>query len=1857
LEDLNLLVNQIIKETENAKSLSQSITNTLEIGYIPNETVYGEFCIAQEQLHMLQQEINVYLKSIKLTPLGDNHSIIQMKEEFITYGEAAHKMDNLKNEMIEVAETFHRITSEMDSYMTVLEEEKELVKKYKENLGSSSNNHELKINISALKPAHCFVKGVMYGAEVLGEEEYDLISDAFDKMLLKGLSLRKYHLVIDDIPMKYIEDCSDNVEESTKIDEEIKEGAAREVNDINLDLRDKTTHMTGSEVGILLEENISPTEISENQKIMKMEKVNEDDFLTVTSPSKPKFSVTVFTNEAKKMPSRLFRLSALTMIPLMSESQFLDLIKLMVSPKLRDQILFAEGGFEKDEKKGYFVSTKVSGWNEPVFGLSQVGWTYTQKETLSKIFDRHCPFKVMKISKPQWANWTMADAQKSLRLFSSYLSFLRYLEQFSPDEFSDHIFDFKHRGRIISFRTDLTSLVGEQLVLANLQGSDTENLLKEMSNIANSLGKGQVTYILCCCDEMLLEETKERMDTLEGLVIYNTEKNKLIFLDEKKKTFPSKEYSLSETVSLTENEKELDSERVVSSLDTSVEITVSEESVQEDKRGKNAENSREAMDIEETGEVSSMEEKSPAEEVQGPLKKHEIEHYSTSLGEKPSESRKVLTGTESVKKLAELLLPMERISDVREVAHRMTEALLEEDRVPLALVWAKSLSKIYPEEETYYRKILLATGMNLEEKAYDSASIGILYSEALSHDDESVDADYLFMLSVIIRGLFRPDIAHDYTLLSYADQIVKSHQIFFDEHASVKQVVGILKNFLDVEPNGFAERTFAYIRSASQTENSIRNIQHAAKQLRNESLETNIGMIEVKKMLKKCLGKESQIHQALHVVENNIQSDYQAVINLFDSFATITHGEVEIDQEMVDAYIDEIWEEVMPKYFRKNTGFSHIGRKKVDKKLKERINVMGSWLSLSTPHSSRSMELEEHKGTISKFREDIIYHIGKSLEELTNSPYTTFKPGINVLMYTLIEIQSYLEKLSTYSPWIFLEFLRTNHIELNRNALPVINPMFNGTRGWEPWRRVLMHILSDPQDLSERFYTVVNDPKETNRDDFGIASLIQNYLRELEGPQDILELDLDMACINAESALNSYIDQFKSDFEMAYMYGSIDEVNKEEMIQLSEDYKEMLLENNNYGFYMRFLAALTNNIKLLAQKRTEELNMQFEDSCKGKTVEEYPIISTIKVLLEKGNIGLSTEYLDNLRQGIRSVDDEISVSNSQDYHMEFLDEYDGIYDRCMSYKGRALRNFIEPEMRHILKNRKTDFTARIRESSENFIRSWPKDLNERNLPEHLFRYFKELGFAIKSCTEDVQRSSVASQNWKTFKLFISPPDKNLDYYNHPISNYGTQATEFFRVICMFGGINANEMIQILSRIDGGIGSNTIILLDNALTKPERRKIAEKYKSSTSWQNSFLLIDQVLTLFLAGRRPEDRIEALLKCTLPYTYYQPYNNDGGFIADEMFFGRKKELASILDPKGSCLVYGGRQLGKTALLLRAKSVAHRPENKEYTVFVNAQNMDSELLVHQISKELTAAGILENKNHTWASLCEELRGHYEKKKYSKLLLLVDEVDDFLSSITTDGYLPLKDLRELRRETDNHFKFVLAGLHNVTRLSAAKEKNSIIPQLGDPLGIKPFSPRDAAQLLKIPLSYLGYSFEDESLISMILLKTNYYPGLLHFFCYTMVQTVSEKYRKYYSAENNPPYILDHDKLKAILFEKDINSKIKEKFFLNLLLDKRYLKIAYVLAYLFMDPVEEMPSGARGYSVEEIKDIGENFEVPYLAGTPDDEYSNLLQEMAELGVLTQFESEGRVLYKFRKYDFSKMFGTEAEICSHLEAND
>ena len=454
-------------------------------------------------------------------------------------------------------------------------------------------------------------------------------------------------------------------------------------------------------------------------------------------------------------------------------------------------------------------------------------------------------------------------------------------------------------------------------------------------------------------------------------------------------------------------------------------------------------------------------------------------------------------------------------------------------------------------------------------------------------------------------------------------------------------------------------------------------------------------------------------------------------------------------------------------------------------------------------------------------------------------------------------------------------------------------------------------------------------------------------------------------------------------------------------------------------------------------------------------------------------------------------------------------------------------------------------------------------------------------------------------------------------------------------------------------------ADTLLILGDSLSAGYRMSASAAWPAllNDKWQTK----TPVVNASISGDTSQQglaRLPALLKCTLPYATYQPFVRDGGSTADEVFCGRTQELATIIDPNGACVVYGGRQLGKTALLERAESRCSKPENRAYAVYstIVRQKNEAEVVETLLAdiKRKTDGKIALKPCKTIREICSQLSELFRTGQIASMHLLIDEVDDFLGAIADVAYKPIQPLVDLKRETKNNFKFVIAGLHNVCRAKNATRDNGIFGQLGTPLCVKPLSPTDALQLLSKPLRYLGFQIDRYPHLETILTNTNYYPGILQFFGYILVETLTGQYSKYYhAADGNPPFTLQDEQLGAVMNSADLNKSIKDKFRWSLELDPRYFMIARCITMLYHIFEEDRASGSwRGFSVDDVMGVAEEYDIHCLEGVSKSEYIVLMDEMVEMGILGK-PNKNTHTYRLRRNSFVDIIGEFLDI---LEAD-
>ena len=169
-----------------------------------------------------------------------------------------------------------------------------------------------------------------------------------------------------------------------------------------------------------------------------------------------------------------------------------------------------------------------------------------------------------------------------------------------------------------------------------------------------------------------------------------------------------------------------------------------------------------------------------------------------------------------------------------------------------------------------------------------------------------------------------------------------------------------------------------------------------------------------------------------------------------------------------------------------------------------------------------------------------------------------------------------------------------------------------------------------------------------------------------------------------------------------------------------------------------------------------------------------------------------------------------------------------------------------------------------------------------------------------------------------------------------------------------------------------------------------------------------------------------------------------------------GRKYELERIKSATGANIVYGGRQLGKSALLKKAKDDINWDENGNRAVYVEIKGLNYQEAAMKIGHELYDQDILEDDIETtdWDELARAIKRRLQSgnKRIPYLLLLLDEADVFIESCEAVNYKPFDSLKEVQSIGPRRFKFVIAGLRNIVRFKreAALSNNSVLTSGSD---------------------------------------------------------------------------------------------------------------------------------------------------------------------------------------------------------------
>lgn len=1140
----------------------------------------------------------------------------------------------------------------------------------------------------------------------------------------------------------------------------------------------------------------------------------------------------------------------------------------------------------------------------------------------------------------------------------------------------------------------------------------------------------------------------------------------------------------------------------------------------------------------------------------------------------------------------------------------------------------KESSSCYPESHKLSAQIRLATHLMLNECSYTSECLTSAFIDPFVEDPA-------LMLSAYLLAMLVPGMAYDYNLMSQTEQFFSQYEDFFGKFDVFKPLFNTLMSVCGVAPTGFSPALVSLLGDDAEKNKYINKLCISANEcLILKSPKTR--MKTLPSLYSKCFGKGSDFYESMSIISKNDKNSVEIVEVVLNEFSVVQNGgERSISSEKIEEKLNQAWYDVNPKNKYK---LEYDAKDQAMRQFTTRLEIMQDWVQVVK-------NMDNLEGNISRLKQ-IKNEIFKTIQEIQGQPAWKKEKNANVLIWSLSYIQQYLNgqvsKLKIYS-----DFVYTGIISVDNDGVPIIDNSLASVKYYEPWRLVLKHVAAvkkTPYDLKEEI--LGGSPDVDNGDDGLKDNLHQLQMLGKLVPDDSEDYVIsDSQVKDAKESADESGTRFLEKLELAYTYNQINETEKENLLGIVNLYRPVFYELNDFACWRRFLGALEKQITTYANERKLQLRNKLDEKIKNNP--QSSLLKEADRLLEEDmNFAVTEEYLNRFDARETELDND-EVIHDFDYFNDFLNpsNFEPLIQVCRRNSGKVLGSF---GWDYIAKNIPDNWTSRQKDDSRNLVTSWPKKFG-MTLPSTIVMLFTSLGFeveqAVKECNNDSRKTV------EVFKIFVKRTARSKADYLHPIAAFGTQMRSPINVILLFGNHTEKQLVDTVSSLE--LGGISIVLLDRAVDVANRRLIGELFHNQKSGQNRFLLIDQVLLLYLAMHQITERLPAMLRCTLPYTTYQPFVRDGGSTADEMFCGRIQELTTIMDPNGACVVYGGRQLGKTALLERAESRCSKPSVKEFAVYISIVRLKSEkevvdAIVTAINNKVEGK-IQISQCETLKDLCSVLGKMFNRKQISSMLLLIDEVDDFLASIADVAYQPIQPLVDLKRETKNSFKFVIAGLHNVCRAKNATKENGIFGQLGTPLCIKPLSPRDALQLISKPLCYLGFQIDRYPHLETILTNTNYYPGILQFFGYMLVETLTSHYSKYYSATNgNPPFTLQDEQLGAVMNSSDLNKSIKEKFRLSLELDSRYFMIARCITLLYHYYEDDRKSGTwKGYPIDEIIHAAEGYKIHCLENLSKNDYIRLLDEMVEMGILAKPDDEQN-LYRLRRNSFVDIIGENVD---------
>ncbi|MFJ1881892.1 hypothetical protein [Streptomyces sp. NPDC088137] len=548
----------------------------------------------------------------------------------------------------------------------------------------------------------------------------------------------------------------------------------------------------------------------------------------------------------------------------------------------------------------------------------------------------------------------------------------------------------------------------------------------------------------------------------------------------------------------------------------------------------------------------------------------------------------------------------------------------------------------------------------------------------------------------------------------------------------------------------------------------------------------------------------------------------------------------------------------------------------------------------------------------------------------------------------------------------------------------------------------------------------------------------------------------------------------------------------------------------------------------------------------------------------------------------------------------------------------------------------------------------PKDRLEVSGRRQLPPLLKLLGYDAKSARPLDERSPNLRR--REYRFFEATEVEINGRAKAPA--FGSQIHEHgdtLRVLMVWGRPPAKVVMSLAERDTSGAG--LLVAYFGTLSTEARVELA----AASDRLQPLLVVDDAALAYLAAQG-DRQVSTATQTLLPFSGVNPYIREKrGRIGGEMFYGRDAERKSIIDPRGTQVIYGGRGLGKSALLADAgdRFVEQRPGYHQ-AVYVNldqenigkGSSLGPGALWSVLDRKLTETQVLDppqgrRSAKDISDISERVRAGIrawtDADSRRRLLILLDECDQFFEA-DAPRFNQTKKLKGLGDDTKDRAKVVFAGLHSVQRFAKLASNGPFGHLAQTPKVIGPLAPQFAAELLVEPMRALGFEFQDMDLVNRVLGYCSYQPFLLQMFGHRLVELMHRKRAR--RCAEGPPYPVELADIEVVESDAGLRDSISAAFKDTLSLDHRYDVIANVLAY---------HARHRGLEVRlsdtELREECETYWRKGFEQLDTEGFRAYLSEMVGLGVLAP--NHDGLGWHLRGPNALRMIGTSHEVEARL----